>query len=631
MFEPTLIEVQTERPLDEYRKAKVPILDQGTEGACTGFGLATVVHYLLRSRHIVRDDMECSPRMLYDMARRYDEWPGDKYSGSSARGAMKGWHKHGVCSRAHWVYDVKLEKQDKKLYAQRFEEALRRPLGAYFRVNHKDLIAMHAAISEVGILYATSQVHEGWQNVGTDGVIQWAPDSKIIGGHAFAIVAYDQRGFWIQNSWADDWGKDGFGQISYDDWLANGSDIWVARLGAPVILLAKESVSRTVGVAAQGSRSYVFSDLRPHIISLGNNGALKVDGTYGTSAEDVKEIFKQVSARIDANESVPIKHLLLYGHGGLTAEDSAIQKVADLRPTLLESGVYPIAFIWRTDLWSTIRNILQDAVTRRRPEGFLDNAKDFMLDRLDDGLEPIARAAGGHRVWAEMQQNAELASQKNGGLLVALNEVKALTERHPSLKVHLVGHSAGSILLGGLAGANQAAGRAVTFDTCTMWAPACTMKFYQEQYLPAIRGGSIKQFSIFILTDRAEQDDNCVNIYHKSLLYLVSNAFEEVLRKPWFGATDGVPLLGMEKFVNQLADRDRPKEVVLSPNAVAEGRPGAARSTTHGDFDDDSATLKATLARILGEATAKSEFAHHRSEAAQRRQRQAIMQQTRTF
>jgi hypothetical protein len=230
-----------------------------------------------------------------------------------------------------------------------------------------------------------------------------------------------------------------------------------------------------------------------------------------------------------------------------------------------------------------------------------------------------------------MQQNAELASQKNGGLLVALNEVKALTERHPSLKVHLVGHSAGSILLGGLAGANQAAGRAVTFDTCTMWAPACTMKFYQEQYLPAIRGGSIKQFSIFILTDRAEQDDNCVNIYHKSLLYLVSNAFEEVLRKPWFGATDGVPLLGMEKFVNQLADRDRPKEVVLSPNAVAEGRPGAARSTTHGDFDDDSATLKATLARILGEATAKSEFAHHRSEAAQRRQRQTIMQQTRTF
>jgi Papain family cysteine protease len=629
MFEPTLIEVQTEQPLDEYRKMKVPILDQGTEGACTGFGLATVVHYLLRTRDVIRDDQEVSPRMLYDMARRYDEWPGEKYSGSSARGAMKGWHKHGICSRPHWIYDRKLEKQDSKLYAQRFEDALRRPLGAYFRVNHKDLVAMHAAISEVGILYATSQVHEGWQNVGTDGVIQWAPDAEIIGGHAFAIVAYDQRGFWIQNSWADDWGKNGYAQISYDDWLANGSDIWVARLGAPVILRAKESVSRAVGVAAQGSRSYVFCDLRPHIISLGNNGALKPDGTFGTSAEDVKEIFSNLSDRIDSNGSVPIKHLLLYAHGGLTAEDSAIQKVADLRPTLLDAGVFPIAFIWRTDLWTTIRNILQDAVARRRPEGFLDNTKDFMLDRLDDGLEPIARAAGGHRVWAEMQQNAMLASQKNGGLLVVLNEVKALTARHSGLKVHLVGHSAGSILLGGLAGANQAGGRSVTFDTCTMWAPACTMSFYREQYLPAIRAGSIKQFAIFTLTDRAEQDDNCANIYHKSLLYLVSNAFEEVLRKPWFGGADGVPLLGMQKFVNALPERDRPKEMVLSPNTVAEGRPGAARSTTHGDFDDDGATLKATLARILGESTRKSEFTHHRSEAAQRRQRQAIMLQTR--
>ena len=158
-------------------------------------------------------------------------------------------------------------------------------------------------------------------------------------------------------------------QISYDDWLANGSDIWVARLGAPVVLRDRESVSRAVGVAAQGSRSYVFCDLRPHIISLGNNGQFKTDGTYGTSEDDVKEIFSQISSRVEGNGSAPIKHLLLYSHGGLTAEDDAIQKVADLRHTLLEAGVFPLCFIWRTDLWTTITNILQDALTRRRPEG----------------------------------------------------------------------------------------------------------------------------------------------------------------------------------------------------------------------------------------------------------------------
>ena len=38
-----------------------------------------------------------SPRMLYELARRYDEWPGEAYEGSSARGAIKAWAKHGVC------------------------------------------------------------------------------------------------------------------------------------------------------------------------------------------------------------------------------------------------------------------------------------------------------------------------------------------------------------------------------------------------------------------------------------------------------------------------------------------------------------------------------------------------------
>ena len=87
---------------------------------------------------------------------------------------------------------------------------------------------------------------------------------------------------------------------------------------------------------------------------------------------------------------------MLYAHGGLTAEDSAIQKVADLRRRCSMPASIRSRFIWKTDLWTTIRNILQDAVARRRPEGFLDSAKDFMLDRLDDGLEPIARVAGGH-------------------------------------------------------------------------------------------------------------------------------------------------------------------------------------------------------------------------------------------
>src|SRR3954466_8352495 len=70
MFEPTLIEVPPGRTLASYQKYRVPILDQGKEGACTGFGLATVVNYLLSSfrEASFRDRTPVSARMLYEMA-----------------------------------------------------------------------------------------------------------------------------------------------------------------------------------------------------------------------------------------------------------------------------------------------------------------------------------------------------------------------------------------------------------------------------------------------------------------------------------------------------------------------------------------------------------------------------------
>ncbi len=612
MFEPTLIEVPNERPLDDYRRARVPILDQGQQGACTGFGLATVIHYLLRTRKVVPDRGEVSPWMLYEMARRYDEWPGEHYEGSSARGAMKGWHKHGVCSKSNWPKDDRVPDR----YRVRFAEALRRPLGAYLRVNHKDVIAMHSAIAEVGILYATGTVHDGWDNVGRNGIIEYDSKSAVTGGHAFAIVAYDKDGFWIQNSWGRGWGRSGYGHISYDDWLAHGTDIWVARLGAPIEFRTHASVSRGVGVAAGGSRGYMFSDLRPHIVSLGNNGLLRTEGTYGTSADDVKEIFHHV-----AEQAKDRQHLLLYAHGGLVAEDSAIQKIADLRGPLLDAGVYPVSIIWKTDFWTTLKNILEDAIAKRRPEGFLDSSKDFMLDRLDDALEPLARVIGGKSQWDEMKENAISASQQGGGLALVADLLGGLTKQFPALRIHLVCHSAGSILWGGLVERLANGGQPkVGIETCTLWAPACTMDVYRNQYLPSIKSGGIKDFALFTLTDKAERDDTCANIYHKSLLYLVSNAFEAGPQKaPFLRERQGEPILGMAKFVSQLPAGQRNWHWVQAPNDNPPGSLDASTSKSHVAFDDDAATLASTLGRIVGKAKSKgARFAHHASAASNR-------------
>jgi hypothetical protein len=143
--------------------------------------------------------------------------------------------------------------------------------------------------------------------------------------------------------------------------------------------------------------------------------------------------------------------------------------------------------------------------------------------------------------------------------------------------------------------------RGLKIATCTLWAPACTIQLFEDTYRPAIKSKAIEHFSLFTLTDEAEQADNCGNIYHKSLLYLVSNALEKRPRIPIFRSA-GEPLLGMEKFVKGLDGlfKSPGVEWIRAPNDAPIGSPLASRARNHSSFDDDEATLKATLARILG-------------------------------
>ena len=581
MYVPTLVEVPTFRDLKEYRKAKVPILDQGKEGSCTGYGLAAVVNYLLRTRKQLPSRAEASADMLYRLARRYDEWPGENYDGSSARGAMKGWNKHGVCSASVW------KEANGRLTPRVSHEAVRNPLGAYYRVNHKDLVAMHCAITETGILYATANVHEGWDKVDRKGIIPL--EVHMLGGHAFAIVAYDDKGFWIQNSWGETWGAEGFACITYDDWLANGTDVWVARLGVPVQTTSNASAAVQFSGLVPRSSAVSNKELRPHIISLGNDGLLKNDGTFGNDKKDVTDIVNGCAG----------KKVVLYAHGGLVSEDSAVQVLADFLPVFGAAGVYPIAFIWHSDFWTTLVNILKESLGKRKPEGFLDSAKDFMLDRLDDALEPIARTLGGKAQWDEMKENALGATNKGaGGARLVADILKGLTGA--GTEIHLIGHSAGSIFHAPLA--QLLASYGIPIKTCTLWAPACTLELFKKNYLPLI-GNGIEKFSLFTMDDKTEQDDNCARIYNKSLLYLVSNAFEKDPRIPLF--RDGFPILGMEKFVKNDPDmkalfKKNNADWILSPNSFCAKPAYYSTSRHHGDFDNDKATVAATLQRITG-------------------------------
>lgn len=79
-----------------------PTLDQGAEGACTGFGAAHVLNSRgLHRRHPLIDDK--GARDIYEAAKRADDWEGEDYEGSSVLGAMRALKALNVIKGYRWI------------------------------------------------------------------------------------------------------------------------------------------------------------------------------------------------------------------------------------------------------------------------------------------------------------------------------------------------------------------------------------------------------------------------------------------------------------------------------------------------------------------------------------------------
>jgi hypothetical protein len=127
--------------------------------------------------------------------------------------------------------------------------------------------------------------------------------------------------------------------------------------------------------------------------------------------------------------------------------------------------------------------------------------------------------------------------------------------------------------------------------TLTLLAPACRTDFYGERYRPRIKPGTagtgeVGSFALYCLNDERERDDTVTFAYRKSLLYLISNAFED---------PEESPLLGMQVFAGD-TDLGVADQVVYA----GDGEGAVTDSETHGGFDNDPATMNTILRRILG-------------------------------
>ncbi len=207
----------------------------------------------------------------------------------------------------------------------------------------------------------------------------------------------------------------------------------------------------------------------------------------------------------------------------------------------------------------------------------------------------------GAAIWGMMKQDAHQHFDAGG---LGLDLISALTSHQH--KIVLVVHSAGSVWAAQLL---KTVGGNAHFPKMTLLllAPAVTA----SEFADAIKVGASKigAFRLYAMGDKLERADALLGpgtgvIYPSSLLYLVSGLFEERDSEAWPDA----PILGMERFIGQapnwIADPADKKAVTdaraflgsIASSAIfskVAGGPGlSSDSTTHGDFDNDPATLQ---------------------------------------
>ena len=170
-----------------------PILDQGQEGACVGFGWTakaladpfSVDLSKLSTRFKVPRTPVPFARKLYGQAKLVDEYPGEDYEGTSVLAGAKVLQSYGVVKAYSWAFSV--------------DEVI-------------------DGILSTGPVVLGVNWYDGMYEA-PNGVL--TVSGELVGGHCLIAVGYNiaskkadgEATVIVQNSWGRDWGTDGLAEI----------------------------------------------------------------------------------------------------------------------------------------------------------------------------------------------------------------------------------------------------------------------------------------------------------------------------------------------------------------------------------------------------------------------------------
>lgn len=177
-------------------------LDQGREGACTGFAVA---HEAAAEPDPIPDLTEADAHAVYHRARQLDEWPGEDYEGSSVIAAVQAGMERGWYHEYRWAFGL------------------------------DDLVL---ALGWLGPAILGVSWYEGMEDPDRNGHLH--ADGAELGGHAITATAVDvdNRRVRLTNSWGPDWGDGGCAWIAWHD-----LDLLLGRQGEACVPVVRSAAA----------------------------------------------------------------------------------------------------------------------------------------------------------------------------------------------------------------------------------------------------------------------------------------------------------------------------------------------------------------------------------------------------
>jgi pimeloyl-ACP methyl ester carboxylesterase len=354
----------------------------------------------------------------------------------------------------------------------------------------------------------------------------------------------------------------------------------------------------------------------------GENAVARHTVVVGAGGRPVRQLVEAsdeedgVQRVVTAAKASGLGHVALYAHGGLNDLETGLARARKMGPWFAANGVHPIFLVWQTGFLESAKNVIESFARQLLglPPPTRGGLLEIWRERQDRTFETLARNAGVKAIWEDMKGRAESASLKRGAVALVAQEI---ADELDGIKVHLIGHSAGAILLGHFL---TAASKKLNIASCHLWAPACTVELASATYGRAISAGSLPAKEMFIeaLSDSNEKGFYTVPaLYSKSLLYLVSRALEQQHKTPILGMAMAEPdqaatakaedIFGVDAqtILNRwykLAEDvvyDPPISVPAVPTRIVAGRQETIPAD-HGSFDNNLDSFNLALARMLG-------------------------------